>query len=141
MNSSLGQKRQCVKCAAKFYDLNASPVVCPKCKAKQPEQTAPKRKAAAAPVKKVARKPRKEDVSGLDGLGDVVELEELDDFEDVEHLGEVEEHQEADTVDSNSDDADDEMFIDEIAETDTKLVDMPEDELEDEDTDDTSDKD
>lgn len=27
----LGGKRQCQSCAAKFFDLNKSPIVCPKC--------------------------------------------------------------------------------------------------------------
>jgi uncharacterized protein (TIGR02300 family) len=29
-----GVKRICPSCAAKFYDLNKQPVVCPKCKEK-----------------------------------------------------------------------------------------------------------
>lgn len=27
----LGEKYQCSKCGARFYDLNRSPVICPKC--------------------------------------------------------------------------------------------------------------
>lgn len=29
--SELGAKRQCQACAAKFFDLNRDPIVCPKC--------------------------------------------------------------------------------------------------------------
>jgi uncharacterized protein (TIGR02300 family) len=29
-----GVKRICTSCAAKFYDLNKQPIVCPKCKEK-----------------------------------------------------------------------------------------------------------
>jgi uncharacterized protein (TIGR02300 family) len=29
--SELGAKRQCQSCAAKFYDLNKDPIICPKC--------------------------------------------------------------------------------------------------------------
>ena len=31
MKAEWGIKRQCKKCAAHFYDLNKSPIVCPKC--------------------------------------------------------------------------------------------------------------
>ncbi|HMN50734.1 MAG TPA: TIGR02300 family protein [Xanthobacteraceae bacterium] len=34
-----GTKRICSSCAAKFYDLNKQPVICPKCST---EQTDPK---------------------------------------------------------------------------------------------------
>ena len=27
----LGQKRICISCASKFYDLNKEPIICPKC--------------------------------------------------------------------------------------------------------------
>ena len=29
--SELGTKRQCQNCAAKFFDLNKDPIICPKC--------------------------------------------------------------------------------------------------------------
>ena len=29
--ANLGQKRICISCAAKFYDLNKNPILCPKC--------------------------------------------------------------------------------------------------------------
>ncbi|MBW8271073.1 TIGR02300 family protein [Caldovatus aquaticus] len=34
----LGLKRICVACGAKFYDLNRSPVICPKCATEQPAE-------------------------------------------------------------------------------------------------------
>lgn len=30
-NEELGIKRTCLKCAARFYDFNKSPIVCPAC--------------------------------------------------------------------------------------------------------------
>lgn len=31
VKAELGQKRVCMSCAAKFYDLNKDPIICPKC--------------------------------------------------------------------------------------------------------------
>ena len=31
VDASLGMKRTCPSCAARFYDLNKDPIVCPKC--------------------------------------------------------------------------------------------------------------
>lgn len=31
VKAELGQKRVCTSCAAKFYDLNKDPIICPKC--------------------------------------------------------------------------------------------------------------
>ncbi|WP_342628229.1 TIGR02300 family protein [Nguyenibacter vanlangensis] len=33
---TLGTKRVCVSCSARFYDLNKNPAVCPKCGTEQP---------------------------------------------------------------------------------------------------------
>ncbi len=30
-NANMGLKRQCLSCAAKFYDLAKNPILCPKC--------------------------------------------------------------------------------------------------------------
>jgi uncharacterized protein (TIGR02300 family) len=50
-----GTKRRCLSCAAKFYDLNRSPIECPKCGAafqvETPRQARESIRAAAAPVK------------------------------------------------------------------------------------------
>ena len=34
----LGQKRVCVSCATRFYDLTRAPAVCPKCGTEQPAE-------------------------------------------------------------------------------------------------------
>lgn len=34
----LGHKYSCVGCGARFYDLNRSPAVCPKCEVQQPPE-------------------------------------------------------------------------------------------------------
>jgi len=143
MNEALGTKRHCPQCQAKFYDLRANPVVCPKCAYTFPDESASSRKQhmngkAAIKVKKPVV--RVEEIEELKGMGEVHELEELDAFdEDVGHLEEVEDHSEESDLDLNSDDADDDMFIDELAASDIHLVDEVEEDsldgLEDEERD------
>jgi len=51
-----GTKRQCLGCAAKFYDLNRDPIVCPACSAPFviPPKPAPRSKPNSAPATTVA---------------------------------------------------------------------------------------
>ena len=50
-----GVKRVCQSCAAKFYDLNRSPITCPKCAAPfDPEALLKSRRSRPAPPAKVA---------------------------------------------------------------------------------------
>ncbi len=131
MTANLGTKRQCPKCAAKFYDFGAiDPITCPKCaktwKEDAPAKPAKAKKEKPVPVKKaVVKKYEDDDVpSGLPEVDDG-ELEDMEPMEDEEvemtSLEEVEEHDEGDEVDPNSDDAEDEMFTEMVGEE--KLVD------------------
>jgi uncharacterized protein (TIGR02300 family) len=133
MNASLGTKRQCPDCSAKFYDMGALKVACPKCAYAFPihltSREEPLADVVAAPLAAKAKhyKVASQEDDAIEGLGAVVELEEFDDdeFDDVDHLEEVEDHLEAPEVDVNGDDADDEMFIDDIADGDVHLIDEP----------------
>ena len=50
-----GTKRTCQSCAARFYDLQRSPIVCPKCETVfEPPPPVKPRRARAAPVPKAA---------------------------------------------------------------------------------------
>jgi uncharacterized protein (TIGR02300 family) len=54
--AELGQKRICVSCSTRFYDLTKSPAVCPKCGTEQPiEQPRVRRGGNVAEL----RKPKK----------------------------------------------------------------------------------
>lgn len=136
MNASLGTKRQCPDCSAKFYDMGALEVACPKCAYAFPihltsreEPLARAVVAAPLPAKAKHYKIASKDDDAIEGLGAVVELEEFDDeFDDIDHLEEVEDHHEDPEVDVNGDDADDEMFIDDIADGDVHLIDEPDEE-------------
>jgi uncharacterized protein (TIGR02300 family) len=57
--SNLGTKRVCVSCSARFYDLNKSPAVCPKCGTEQPADVPRLRR--TPDIVPVAQKPPKGD--------------------------------------------------------------------------------
>lgn len=123
MAPNLGTKRQCPKCAAKFYDLGASgTITCPKCKHTWKEgDKKPRAKAKPAKPTPPAKKPAPKKVLGdalPEGvLPDVEEGDEVEELEPMDDEGvevisieEVEEHDEEKEADPESDDAEDEMF-------------------------------
>ncbi len=70
----LGQKRICVSCSTRFYDLTKSPAVCPKCGTEQPiEQPRPRRGGNVTEL----RKPKKPAV--IEDADTDVEVEVADD--------------------------------------------------------------
>lgn len=87
-----GVKRTCQSCGTRFYDMQRSPIVCPKCQSVvEPEVTFKSRRSSAAPAaepKVVA--PVAEEV--LDADLDAVELEtpEEEEEEEAEAEGETE---------------------------------------------------
>lgn len=133
MNQDLGNKRQCPECQAKFYDLKAESVSCPKCKYDFPSIQEVPKPVAVATNSVACKKPEvdaeddsmeADSMEELEGMETVAELEELEEFDgDVEHLREVEDHHEDPDVDINSDDAEDEMFIDELSDNGMHIVD------------------
>jgi uncharacterized protein (TIGR02300 family) len=57
--SEWGVKRVCQSCAAKFYDLNRSPITCPKCAAPfDPDALLKSRRSRPAPAKAAKPEPR-----------------------------------------------------------------------------------
>ena len=146
--ASLGTKREFTKCAAKFYDLGATPVVCPKCgtiqKLTDKPKAPPKPVEIPKPKKKVIKPVVADEDEHLDELEDTSEaLEELDDLDDapeVISLEEVEEHQEESEVDPNSDDAEEGMFMEDLG-GESALFDPLDPEVEEESEDDEDDSD
>jgi len=95
----LGQKRVCTSCAAKFYDLNKDPIICPKCGTVFDAAAAVKpRRARAVAEEKPAKKkvPKIAEVADADlpdaEVGDdaVVDDDEEEEgvIEDASELGE-----------------------------------------------------
>ena len=82
--TSVGSKRICVSCATRFYDLERTPPVCPKCGTEQPPQ-APR----AAPIKRglrmrPMRSPGRPVAEEEAGSGEEAAVPEADDDEDDE---------------------------------------------------------
>lgn len=135
-SSELGVKRTCPKCSAKFYDLNANPIKCPKCGHSYKKEQAEKarkqafKKAvvmAAIPQPAKPKGKKKEDIEDdlppeeLEGAGEVEDIEDLETIDDSEviSLEEVEEHTEEKEHDPDSDDADDETFLEDLERQET----------------------
>ena len=82
-----GVKRQCNSCGSRFYDLNRTPIVCPKCGAAyEGEQTFKTRRSSAALEKVQAVKAA---VAALDD-DSIIALEDEDELESVVESAEEE---------------------------------------------------
>ena len=85
----LGQKRVCVSCGTRFYDLTKAPAVCPKCGTEQPVEQPKPRRTGGNVVEE--RKPKKapvlEDADGdaeVEAVEDEAEDGVLEDTSDLE---------------------------------------------------------
>ena len=107
VKAELGQKRTCQSCGAKFYDMNRTPILCPKCGATFDPETLLKLrrgKPAAAPVvAKPVPADEPEPAEAEEVAADEAEDEEEDEavMEDTSELG-----QDSDDVDEVVDKAD-----------------------------------
>jgi len=129
VDSKLGTKRVCESCGAKFYDLNNSPAICPKCGHSFDPLAA---LADTKPVKEIAPQaeaPEEDDEDALEeddtaiSLDDIVEEEDdsenetaLPDFEDAP-LDDDDEDGEDALLDTDDDD-DSETFLPEETDDD-----------------------
>ncbi len=96
--TELGSKRQCQSCSTKFFDLNRSPIVCPKCGATF---------TAAAVTRAPARAVVADDEPEVDPAGpELVSLEEADALESKDAVV-------ADDIEIEDDDGAAETFLEE----------------------------
>ncbi len=72
----LGEKRRCLSCESKFYDLNKDPAICPKCGVVFEVQVAEKIEPVAKPKPETPKKETTDEVSNADP--DTISLEEAD---------------------------------------------------------------
>ena len=93
MTKKLGTKRICGKCSAKFYDLEKTPITCPRCETVfDPNATKLKRKNAKSLEKETKKEIKEEDIlsedTAISDMDDV--LEDTSDLDDGDDLGVVE---------------------------------------------------
>lgn len=94
----LGTKRVCVACGARFYDLQKSPAVCPKCSTEQPvEQPRVRRPAGNVVEDKRPKKPAPETEDGD------VEVESVEEDADEDVLEDTSDLEDEDTIDDEID--------------------------------------
>lgn len=103
----LGNKHSCTSCGAKFYDLNRSPFVCPKCNQAFTESPSSALIAVATPVEKVV--PPKSKVRTFD---------DDDDDDDDDALAGVE----IDDVEDDDDDSSADTFLDDDDDDDNDVT-------------------
>jgi uncharacterized protein (TIGR02300 family) len=102
VNSEWGTKHTCDKCAARFYDLNRAPVVCPKCGAHQVDKALAKASAGA-------KTPRQEPRNTKPKVND--EAEQAMGAAETDNDGHDEEANEEGVDADNEDDVDDVLNI------------------------------
>lgn len=102
-----GMKRTCTHCGARFYDLNKSPIICPKCSAENEAEVPLKIRRTkdhkvAKPVKAVVPEEVDEDTLDVDvdDDGEDVMEDTTDLGEDDEDMSEVMEHVESEEDDT-----------------------------------------
>ena len=78
----LGTKRVCVSCAARFYDLQKVPAVCPKCSTEQPPEQ-PRMRRAGGNVLDEKRRAKALPVPGIEDTDVEVEADAEEAEEDV----------------------------------------------------------
>jgi uncharacterized protein (TIGR02300 family) len=116
----LGTKRLCGSCGAKFYDLDRTPIVCPKCETVfvVPVVTSRARAEAAQPKPAVAEKPEVETTDA-----ELVSLEDAD----AEQQGKkkpAKGAEDGDDVEIEEDQMDDAAFIEEEEEGSDDVTDI-----------------
>ncbi len=104
----LGNKRVCVSCATRFFDLLKQPAVCPKCSTEQPAEQ-PRLRRAPGNVPDDKRRPKAAVVPGLEDTDVEVEVAEEEGEEDVlEDTSDLEDDAEGIAVDVETESGDEE---------------------------------
>ncbi|MGA8170265.1 MAG: TIGR02300 family protein [Methylocystis sp.] len=87
----LGAKRQCQSCATKFYDLNKSPILCPKCGTVF----------HVAPLARAAARPSDEEAETEKDEAEVVSLTEVEETESKADAIEIDDDVEIDPAEAD----------------------------------------
>lgn len=115
----LGGKRQCQNCGAKFFDLNRSPIVCPKCGATFQAVVGRAPARVAQPVAE-----EEEDTAAAAAGAELVSLDDADGAPEKAVEG-------VEDIDIDDDDsADDDSFLEEEEDGDDDVADLIDGEIE-----------
>jgi len=91
----LGTKRLCTECGARYYDLNTTPITCPKCGASfQIIETRTASRSVQRPVVRQPEAPRKTEPTPPDPTETLIEEVDEDDADMSEIIGEKGDDQE-----------------------------------------------
>ena len=123
----LGTKRLCTHCSAKFYDLNKTPITCPKCHAvmELAAVTSRPRPEAAAPVRAPAPVPHKEETLVPETQdAEFVSLEEADAEAQGKKVGDADAIPGDDDIEIDDEPIDDAALIEEQEESDDDVTDI-----------------
>lgn len=146
--TSLGAKRTCPSCAAKFYDLGKMPAQCPKCshkfdptvvlRARRRGGRATAESDAAKDALKIKAEIKKPKVSKLiDGVDlegfEELEVEAEEDIEEMEEMDDIDVIEDIEKIDSSPDEPMDDDII--MENGDDNLVDTIEEDIEEEEDD------
>ncbi len=143
-NVSWGVKRSCPKCAARFYDLNQLPAICPKCNASfDPAAMLKPRRGRSRKFSNVTTEADTDEsvitnimnkataskkAGAMEGMkgGDALEdSEEIEDFETIDEIESI------DGSETKGDDGDEDVIMEEFGVKGSELVDdVDEDEVE-----------
>jgi hypothetical protein len=94
----LGTKRLCTECGARYYDLNTTPIACPKCGALfQVVVTTTPTRSKQRPAVPQPEAPRKTDLTSPDPPDTLIEELDEGDTDVSEIIGESEEKDQEDT--------------------------------------------
>ena len=110
----LGDKRQCLNCGTKFFDLNKDPITCPKCGTIFQKVAA----TASTPARASRAAPVNDEETETEESAETVPLEDADaDSTDDGKVTAAAPEEDGDTDDDNSND-DDDTFLEEDEEED-----------------------
>jgi uncharacterized protein (TIGR02300 family) len=126
VSDELGTKRTCPSCGARFYDLQKTPIVCPKCDTNfVAEAVLPSKADGPAPRHKAAPKAvEKEEVDDIEDNDTLVSLEDLDDDADDADDDETAGIEDVELDDDDDDDTADVFLDDDEEEGDAGVGDL-----------------
>ena len=112
--TDLGTKRTCASCAARFYDLGKTPLVCPKCHSEFSVNDAPARR-RSRPAPTPTAEPKEKVAAVAVEIATTVDAD-ADDEKIEEELAEIDDESDDDVIEDTSDLGEDDDDMAEVLE-------------------------